>query len=313
MGVTPRSTDAMDPIRILRESIRITLRSGPLWILVVLLCLVMIPAFLLSGGFGAATLYLMMPGMGFDSPDALLPLRSLSAGAWAVYILLTLILLILFSLLSWAVQAAMIRGADAAADGRPLSVAGALRLGRQRWVSLAKLAVTFGLVIQAIGILPPLLTLAAGEGSSWGAALAQMSQSVLMPLSIVLGIAVFLMTMSIALEDVRPRMAFGRVWRLLRAGWWGFLLAYVLQGILALAVALAFGVVLGVAVLVLLLGTLMDSTAEIVLAAAICLIASPLGILALIFILVFSTVFFTLTYRAAAAAAAAADGPHPGG
>jgi hypothetical protein len=302
----------MNPIAILRDSVRISLRSGGLWALVFILYLVMTPAFVLSGGFGVVTFYLLMPGMGIATPDFLLPLRELSAGGWAAYISATLILLTVFSLLSWAVQAAMIRAADAAADGKPLAVAGALRLGRQRWISLTKLALTFGLAIQALGVLPPLLAVSAGTNSPWSAALVQLSQSFFTPISILLGILVFLLTMSVALEDVRPRMAIGRVWRLVRRGWWGFVLAYVFQGILALGIAFIFAAVLTVAALILTFGVTTNSDAEIVLAGAICLISSPVGLALLTIVLVFSTVFFTLTYRAAARTVSAEE-PHPGG
>ncbi len=302
----------MNPLQIIRDSVKITFRSGTLWIVTFLLYLVMIPAFILSAGVGAVTSVLMMAGMGIATPEILLPIRDLPAGGWAAYILITLVLLTIFSLLSWAIQAAMIRMADAAADGKPLSVIDSLRLGKQRWISLAKLALTFGLVLQALGILPPLLALIAGTDSTWGIALIQMSQTFLTPFSAILGILVFLLPMSIALEDVRPKMAFGRVWRLVRSGWWGFLLAYVFQMILALAIALIFAAVLTVVFLILMLGVWTNSTVEIVLAVAICLISSPAGFLLLTFILVFSTVFFTLTYRAAARALPE-EQPHPQG
>lgn len=302
----------MNPLHTIRESIRITLHSGSMWILVFLLYLVMIPAFILSGGFGAVTLYLMMPGMGLAMPDFLLPLQDLSAAGWAAYFLISLFLLTFSSLLSWAIQAAMIRAADAAADGNRLSFRGAMRLGGQRWISLAKLAVTFGLIIQAAGIAPPMLALAAGENSTWGAALVQTSQTVLLPLNTVLGILVFLLTMSVALEDVRPRIALRRIVRLIRAGWWGFLLAYILQGVLAVAVAITFAVILAIAAFLLMLGILSDSVIESVLAGAVCVFAAPVGIGALTFVLVFSTVFFTLAYREAARMAAGEE-PHPEG
>jgi hypothetical protein len=302
----------MNPLCTIRESLRITLHSGSMWILIFLLYLVMIPAFILSGGFGAVTLYLMMPGMGLAVPDFLLPLQDLSAAGWAAYFLLSLVLLTFSSLLSWVIQAAMIRAADAAADGRRLSIRGAMRLGNQRWISLTKLAVTFGLIIQSAGIAPPLLALAAGENSTWGAALVQMAQTVLMPLSTILGILVFLLTMSVALEDIRPRIALRRIVHLIRAGWWGFLLAYILQGVLAVAVAMAFAAILAIAVFLLMLGILSDSMIEAVLAGAVCVFAAPVGIGTLTFVLVFSTVFFTLAYREAARMAAGEE-PHPVG
>jgi hypothetical protein len=254
----------------------------------------------------------MMSGKESSPEGFFLPLQNISTGGWVLYVFVTLILLTVSSLLTWAVQAAMIRAADSAADGKPVAVIDSLRLGRQRWGSLAKLALTFGLAIQALGILPPLLALVAREKTPWGVALTQLVQAFLTPVSVILGIMIYLLTMSIALEDIRPKMAIGRIWQLVRSGWWGFLLAYVFQAILALAAAFVFAVILAVVLLILMLGLLNQSTLEIILAGAICLISSPAGLLLLIFIMVFSTVFFTLTYRAAAGTAAA-EKPHPPG
>jgi len=182
-----------------------------------------------------------------------------------------------------------------------------LRLGKQRWGSLAKLSVTFGLIIQALGILPPFLALVPGKNTTWGIALMQATQTFLTPVSTILGILVFLLTMSIALEDVRPKMALGRVWNLVRSGWWGFLIAYVFQAILALVIAFIFAAILTVILLILFLGAGTQSSLTIVLAGVICLISTPAGLILLTFVSVFSTVFFTLTYRAASSAASAAQ------
>jgi hypothetical protein len=297
--------EGLNPFAIIRDSVRIALHSGRLWAVTFLIYPVMVPAFVLSAGIGAVTSYLMFSGMGLGTLDFLRPLEGLPAGAWAAYLLITLILLTISSLLSWGIQAAMIRLADAAADGKPLSIVDSLRLGRQRWISLAKLALTLGLVLQAVGVIPPFVALLAGKNSSLGFTLVQASQTFLSPFSIIVGILVFLLTMSVALEDTRPRMALTRVWRVIRSGWWGFLLAYLFQGLLALAVAFLFAAVLAIVALILMLGTLTNSAAETILAAVICLIASPAGLLLLTFILVFSTVFFTLVYRGAAKAAPA--------
>jgi hypothetical protein len=297
----------INPLQIIRDSIRLTLHTGSLWILAFLLYLVMIPAFLLSGGFGVVTYSMMMTGNESLTFDFLAPVRNLPVGGWVLYITLTLVLLSVSSLLTWAVQAAIIRAADAAADGKPMSVIQSLRLGKQRWGSLAKLALTFGVGIQALGILPPLLAIIPGKNTAWGLALLQLLQTFVTPVSVILGILVFLLTMSIALEDIRPRMAIGRVWKLVRSGWWGFLIAYVFQGILALAIAFMFAVVLTVSLLILMLGVSTQSTAEVILAGVICVVTSPMGLLILTFALVFSSVFFTLIYRAAAMEAAGTD------
>ena len=304
--------EPLNPFAVIRESIRITLRSGTLWAVTFLLYPVMIPAFVLSAGIGAVTSYTIFSGMGIPSLEFLRPLENLPAGAWAALLLAALILLMLFSLMSWGIQVAMIRMADAAADGKRLSVVDSLRLGRQRWISLTKLALTLGLLLQAAGVVPPVLVLLAGKNSSLGITLVQASQTFLTPFSAILGILVFLLTMSVALEDTRPRMAIARVWTLVRTSWLGFFLAYLLQALLALAVAFIFAAVLAVVVLILMFGAMTDSGVETVLAAAICLIASPAGLGLLTFILVFSTVFFTLVYRAAARAVPA-EPAHPAG
>ena len=294
----------MNPFKILRESIRITFRAWAPWILAFLLCLVMIPALILAGGIGAAASYGILPEQ--DNPLNALnpPWADFSGLEWALFLFLSLILLTVFSLLSWAIQAAMIRAADAAAEGKTVSVRSALRLGRDRWMSLLKLAFTFGLVIQAMGILPALLAIILRENTAWGSAVMPLVQTFLSPINLVLGVLVFLLMMSVALEDSRPRTALRRVGELVRSGWWGFLLAYILQAILALTIALIFAFILAVALILFTASWLSNSAGGTVLAVAICILASPIGMALLTFVLVFSTAYFTLTYRAASAEAA---------
>ncbi len=294
----------MNPYAILRDSFRITYRTGALWALAFLLYLVMIPALVFAGGLGAVTSYLMLPAQENLLTDFKFPFQNLSTLEWVLFFAVSLCLLIVTSFLAWGVQAAMIRGADAAADGKPVSVMGSLRLGRQRWGSLLKLAFTFGLVIQALGILPALLALILRENTAWGSAVIPLLQTILSPFNTILGILVFLLMMSVALEDVRPKMAFRRIWTLIRSGWWGFLIAYMLQVFLALAIAFLFAFILAVVVFIVLLAWTSQSTVEAVIAGAICLLSTPVGLALLTFVLVFSTVYFTLTYRAAAFAAA---------
>jgi hypothetical protein len=300
----------MNPFAILRDSIRITFRAGPLWALAALLFLAMVPALILAGGLGAITSYWMIPARDNPLVNFNLPIQNFSTAEWVLFLALTLCLLVITSLLSWAVQAAMIRAADAAADGRPLSVLDSLRLGKQRWWSLLKLAFTFGLVIQALGVLPALLALILRQNTAWGSTVLPLVQTFLSPLNLVFGVLVFLLMMSIALEDARPKMAFRRIWALIRSGWWGFLIAYILQAILALAVAFIFAFILAVVGLLFFAAQLSNSPSETAIAVAICILAAPIGLALLAFVLVLSTVFFTLTYRAAAVGAAAQDA-HP--
>jgi hypothetical protein len=291
----------MNPFHILRESFRITFRAWTPWVLAFLLYLVMIPALVLAGGMGAVASYGMLPARNNPIHTLNLPLPDFSTLEWVLFLAVSLILLTVTSLLAWAIQAAMIRAADAAADGKPLSVLDALRLGKGRWWSLLKLAFTFGLVIQAMGILPALLAIVLRENTAWGSAVMPLVQTFLSPVNLVLGIFVFLLMMSIALEDSRPGTAFRRIGELVRSGWWGFLLAYVVQAILALIVAFIIAFILAVVLILFTAAWLSNSAAGTAIAVAICVLASPIGLALLTFVMVFSTVYFTLTYRAAAA------------
>lgn len=290
----------MDPIEILRSSLRIAIRSRQLWVLTLLLYCALLPAFLLAGGFGAATTYLTSHLQVSRAEGIASGLQPLPIAGWIAYILFTLVVLTATTLFSWAIQAAMIRAADAAADGTPMSIRSSLQLGRQRWQSLLKLSLTFGLIIQALGILPLVIALAFADLAAVGAGAYSLVQTVLLPVNIVLGIILFLLTMSIALEDVRPRVAMQRVWKLIRSGWWGFLLAYILQAILAMVFALLFAFPLMIAVFLFLSGWFFHSPLEYLMGGAICVFSSPVGLALLTFIMVFSTVFYTLIYRAAA-------------
>jgi hypothetical protein len=299
---------AMNPFALLRESLRLSIGTWRLWALALLLYLVMVPALALAGGLGILSFYWLMPSGGIPSlPGVRL---DLPGGAAILILVGGFLLLVLTSVLTWAVQAAMIRAAGAAADGRRESVVGSLSLGKRRWVSLLKLAFTFGLIIQGLGVLPALLAFLLRDNADWAAAGLPLVQTFLSPINIVLGVLVFLLMMSVALEDMQPRPAMRRVAALFRSGWWGFLLAYILQAALALAVAFLFALVLAVVAIVFGLGIVSQSTVSMLIGGAICLFSGPVGLALLTFILVFSTVYFTLTYRAAAGQA---DGSNPGG
>ncbi len=289
----------MDPIGLIRSSLRIALRTPQLWVLTLLLYCALLPAFLLAGGFGAATAFLTIPSQGSGTGAILSPLQRLSIGGWIAYILVTLIILTATTLFSWAIQAAMIRASDAAAEGQAVSIRGSLQLGKKRWQSLIKLALTFGLIIQALGILPLVLVIAVAGSGVGRAGMLSLVQTVLLPVNTVLGIFLFLLTMSIALEDIRPRAAMQRVWKLIRGSWWGFLLAYLLQGVLALAFIIPFAFLLTVAIFLFLSGWFLQSSLEYVIGGAVCVFSSPVGLALLTFIMVFSTVLFTQIYRAA--------------
>jgi hypothetical protein len=315
MSISPPATpDAplLNPFAILSRSLRLSIRTWQLWVLALLLYLVMIPALVLAGGLGVLSFYWLMPSAGDGLAGA--PLAAVELPLWEgiAFIVVGFLLLVLASVLSWAVQAAMIRAAGFAADGRAASLRESLALGRQRWVSLVKLAFSFGLIIQALGVLPALLALLLRENTGWVSFGLPLVETFLSPFNIVLGVLVFLVMMSIALEDMRPRLAIRRVAALFRAGWWGFLLAYVIQAGLALAIAFVFAFILLIVVVIFGLGILGQSAVPTLIAGAICLLATPVGLALLTFVLVFSTVYFTLTYRAAAAQTAG-TAPNPGG
>ncbi len=156
------------------------------------------------------------------------------------------------------------------------------------------------MIIQALGILPLVLMVAFSGGDTGGAGMLSLVQTVLLPIDTVLGILLFLLTMSIALEDVRPRAAMQRVWKLMRGSWWGFLLAYLLQIVLAMAFAIPLALVLAIVIFLVLSGWFLHSSIEYVISGIICVFSTPVGLAFLTFIMVFSTVFFTQVYRAAA-------------
>jgi len=300
----------MNPFLILRASLRITFRAGTPWVLALLLYLVMIPALILAGGLGAAASYGMLPSGQNPLGNIQLPFLDFSTVEWVLFLLVSLILLTGTALLAWVVQAAMIRAVDASADGRPISVLEALTLGRDRWWSLLKLALTFGLVIQTLGVLPAMMAILLRDTPASSSAVMPLVQTFLSPFNAILGILVFLLMMSIALEDARPRKAIRRVGELVRKGWWGFLLAYIVQAILALAVAFVFAIILAVVMILFTMAILSNSPAGTVIGIVICVLASPVGLALMTLVMVFSTVYFTLTYRAAAAEATGREA-HP--
>jgi hypothetical protein len=286
--------------KIFHDSLQITMRVRQLWILTLILYVLLLPALVISAGLGIVTSYVLNPLKSIFVLPWLEPIREIPAGRCVLYATLTWVVLVATSLLSWAVQAAMIRAADAATAGNPVSIRESLRLGSRRWRSLIKLALTFGLIMQALAVLPTVLALILEKTGVLGFGLLQLVESVSSPLSIVLGIVVFLFTLSVALEDLRPQAAGRRVWELVRSGWWGFLLAYLVQFLMAMALSFLFAAILTVAVFLFLLSWFNKSSTEAFLGGAICVVSSPVGIGMLTFILVFSTVFFTQIYRAAA-------------
>lgn len=286
-----------------RETWRITRTSPALWLLSGANLLAIIPTVLLSGGLGAVAGLLSLPAR--LQPDWLAPVRSWLAWRWVVIWLAAVGALILASLLAYLLQAAVIRGAALAAQqGRPPTLAESLNLGRARALRLAGLSVTLGGALNALALLPVLARLLLGgqlEGP--GNTVLAAGQSTLPWLLSVTGVAVFLLTLAIAVEEVRVRQAPGRAWAVFRQGWWAFLLilglstipSFVVAALLLPAAFLApvavFSPVLGLALIGL-----------------YCLASSPIVLALLILVAVFTNTLYTLVYQAAARLADQAAG-----
>jgi hypothetical protein len=107
--------------KIFHDSLQITLQVRQLWILAMILYVVLLPALVISAGLGTVTTYVLNPLKGIVVLAGLEPIRNLPVWKEIIFAALTWIILTVASFLSWAVQAAMIRAADAAAAGNPIS------------------------------------------------------------------------------------------------------------------------------------------------------------------------------------------------
>lgn len=285
----------MDILSIVRDTWRITWKGWQLWVLSLLMFVTMVPAVTLAGLLGGAAGFMSLSLPGYASP--LDSLRELPAWAWVLVGGGLWAVLVLTTAASWILQVATVRGASLAAEPGALTLAQALRLGRQRLVSIIKLSLTFGVLMMAIAVLPPLaaIVLSVPSRSSAGSfGLLQLTQTGLAPINSALSLALFLVMMSIAVEDLTPLKAFRRTWSVLRYGWWGFLLVFALSLLpvfallllilpLAAAVPFAFFVDNGWII------------------PALCgLLLTPIGLFVLLFTAVFTTTMYTLIYRASA-------------
>lgn len=289
---------------LLKESWRITRTSWSLWVLSAALFLAFVPAGLLSGGLGAAAAAITLPQAGpeWEWRNAL---RAWPAGAWMALGLAAVLTLVVATAVSYIAQAATIRGAAlAAARQQPVTLSEALQLGGPRLRRLLGLAGTVGVLISVLALIPLLLRLlAAQQLGPFGALALEAGQVALSPALSVVGLAVFLVVLAIAVEDVSARRAPGRAWAVFRQGWWAFLLVLFVTFLPGLAVAALTLPVIFIAPLVL-LDALMGGAALLV----YCAVAGPLGVALLIFVAVFSTTLYTLVYRAAARLADATPG-----
>ncbi len=285
----------MNISQLLRDSWRITWHSWPLWLLGLLLFVVFLPAGTIASGFGAVSALLVFPWPG-PPPSWLIQLQRVSGPAWLGLAAAALIVLVGTSAIAWLLQAASIRGAALAAEQGSFRLGEALRLGRQRVVSVLKLSLTFGALIALLGLLPPLAVVLLQDRPGAGMAVLRVMQTFFAPLNIALGLALLLVMMAVAVEDLRPRAAFRQAWRVFRLGWWGFVL------VLGLSVAPVILVAFLLIPLVVVLPFAFVSNLGWVLVAACLTVLSPLIVGVLVFTGVFTLVLYTLIYRAASAA-----------
>lgn len=294
----------MDIAHLLKESWRITRTCWSLWVLSAALFLAFVPAGLLAGGLGAASAALTLPYAG-PEPEWLNTLRSWPAWVWAVVGIVAILVLVASTAASYIAQAATIRGAALAAERwQPVALKETLQLGRPRLRRLLGLAGTVGALISILVMVPVLVRLlAAQQVGQIGSLLLDAGQAGLSPVLSVLGLAVFLIVLAIAVEDVSARRAPRRAWAVFRQGWWAFLLVLFIAFIPSLAIAalvLPVGFIFGLLVLNAAVGGAM--------LLVYCALAGPLGMALLLFAAVFSTTLYTLVYRAAARLADATVG-----
>lgn len=284
----------MNIVDILRQTWRITWRSWQLWALNLLLLVVFLPAFTLGGAFGGMTALLALPAQG-SQPEWLASIRAVPAWVWVAVSLGALILIVLTSAVSWMLQAAAMRGAAMAAERGTFSLGEALDLGWQRVFSIVKLSLTLGLLLAALSLFPLGLLLLAQQ-TEFGLLLLNMAQVGLAPLNTVLGIALLLVMMSVALEDLRPRAALRRAWRVFGKGWWAFLLTVGISILPGLALGL---LALPVVVLLVISFAFIPDLAPLLVIAA-CSCFGPIGAALILFTAVFTIVLYTLIYQEAA-------------
>ncbi len=295
----------MDIVFLLREGWRITRTSWSLWVLSTALFLAFVPAGLLAGGLGAAAAIVTLPQTRLE-PDWLDALRRLPPLTWAVVGIVAVLALVASAAMSYIAQAATIHGAALAAGRQqPVSLGEALQLGRPRLVRLLGLAVTVGALISILTLIPLVLRLlAAQQVGPFGVLLLEAGQITLSPVLSAVGLAIFLVVLAIAVEDVNARRAPGRAWAVFRKGWWAFLLVLFISFLSGLAVAVLILPIIVIIPLVL-LNSLIGGAALLVYGA----IAGPLSFVLLIFTAVFATTLYTLVYQAAARLADATAGP----
>lgn len=286
---------------VLRDSWRITWKNWPLWALAVLMLLAFIPAGTLTMAFSAVANAVSLPG-GADLWAVLPELESLFAQTqqmppltWVGIAALALVLLVLTTSVTLMLQAASMRGVVTAATTGKASFVESLRLGKVKTVGIIKLSLLFGFITALISLAPLLLLILIGDQSTLGTGLIHLAQTGLSPITTALNILALLLVMSIALEDVSPRAAFGRVGNVFRKAWWAFLLVF---GLSLLSVVVTVAIVL-IPFFVLLPVVFINPETGIWLTLAVLCLSLLAGLFFFLFTVVFTQALYALVYREA--------------
>lgn len=282
----------MDFLTILKTGWRITWKQWRLWALTLVMFVAFLPALLIAGSFGSLAGLIAGPPEG-PQWDWLLPLTGMSGWMWGVFFSAVLATLLVTTAVSWVLQVAAMRGAAAAAESGGFTLGEALSLGRQRFNSIITLTLVFGAIMAALALLPPVLTLVMPAGQ-FSSALASLLNAGLAPVNSVLGIALLLVMMSVALEDKRPKAAVGRAWSVFKSGWRQFLVIIGLSVASGIVVALLTIPLATVAALV----VLFEQSWLLLLGCAG--VTLPFMLFVTLFTAVFTLVLYTLAYRARA-------------
>jgi hypothetical protein len=263
--------------------------------LILVMFIVFLPSIILSAAIGGLSALVALPlpsTPGSDSLDWLNRLRQIPAWIWLILAVSGIILLVVTTAASWCLQAAAIRGAAMAADQRNPSITEMLDLGPQRFANIIKLSGLFGLLISLLAFLPPLILLLLPQNELVHA-LTNLAQVSLAPVNMVFGLAILLLMMAIALEDLQPKAAFGRAWQIFKAGWWGFLLVYVLTFLAGLVV-----IFLAIPLIFVVPFAFLSKVGWLIPLSCGTLLL-PVVLFTLAFTSVFTLVMYTLTYREA--------------
>lgn len=278
---------------LLAQTWRITWRNWRLWVLNLALFVVALPTFTLGGALGGLGAMLAVPSQAGPT-DWLTPLRAIPGWAWLIISFITLVLVVLTSAVTWLLQAAAMRGAAIAAERGTFTLREALHLGGPRVVSIVQLSLTLGFLLGLLSLAPfPLLFIA--RNSPLGLPLMEMAQVGLAPFNTTLSVALLLIMMSVALEDLRPRAALHQAWRVFGQGWWAFLLVIAFSSLPGFAIALLTIPAVIVAVVTLRLAPALLPGVAL----GLCACLGPLILGLILFTAVFTVVLYTLVYRAA--------------